>query len=387
MVDSSRRLLDEVTTRLERLTALAEAGGLDAPVDMITRGARRRRHRAGVRHRPLPGVRDGDRRPRRRADPDQPHRAARRRALRRPRRRRSSPTRPPSSATRRSSTSSGQTIQPHPEDIFVIASNSGVNGSIVGSRCGQGARPRRHRGHQPRAHRRGRRPSTRAAHASATSPTSSSTTWRRTATPRSRSSGGIGVGAVSSITAAFIAQLLTIGVAERITAAGERPADLPLGQHPRRGRAQPPLEDRYADRLRRTPDCTTSTEGSTRVNTARQNTSRHLSTGAPSCRGALAAAAVIPLSSALAACAGGGRRRQRPEQQRWHQEHRQPVRHGGQGDGRRGDLRRRLRHRLRLVRRRDHAEEPRRVHGEGLRRRPRSPRSCSRASSAATRPT
>ena len=25
-----------------------------------------------------------------------------------------------------------QTIQPHPEDVFVIASNSGVNGSIVG---------------------------------------------------------------------------------------------------------------------------------------------------------------------------------------------------------------------------------------------------------------
>src|SRR3954454_7919538 len=37
MADSSRRLLDEVTTRLDRLTALADAGGLDAPVEMITR--------------------------------------------------------------------------------------------------------------------------------------------------------------------------------------------------------------------------------------------------------------------------------------------------------------------------------------------------------------
>src|SRR5215217_3002462 len=37
MVDSSRRLLDEVTTRLDRLTALAEAGGLDSSVDLITK--------------------------------------------------------------------------------------------------------------------------------------------------------------------------------------------------------------------------------------------------------------------------------------------------------------------------------------------------------------
>src|SRR3954454_4713416 len=37
MADSSRRLLDEVTTRLDRLVALAEAGGMAAPVEMITR--------------------------------------------------------------------------------------------------------------------------------------------------------------------------------------------------------------------------------------------------------------------------------------------------------------------------------------------------------------
>ena len=45
---------------------------------------------------------------------------------------------------------------------------------------------------------------------------------------------GIGVGAVSSITAAFIAQLLTIMVAERLVAGGRRPARLHLGEHPRR---------------------------------------------------------------------------------------------------------------------------------------------------------
>src|SRR6187401_3785102 len=37
MVDSSRRLLGEVTTRLDRLADRADAGGVDAAVEMITR--------------------------------------------------------------------------------------------------------------------------------------------------------------------------------------------------------------------------------------------------------------------------------------------------------------------------------------------------------------
>ena len=45
---------------------------------------------------------------------------------------------------------------------------------------------------------------------------------------------GIGVGAVSSITAAFIAQLLTISVANRLVAGRGDPAGLHLGEHPRR---------------------------------------------------------------------------------------------------------------------------------------------------------
>ncbi len=63
--------------------------------------------------------------------------------------------------------------------------------------------------------------------------------------------GGIGVGAVSSITAAFIAQLITIGVAERIAAAGAVPpiyisANIPGGdEHNHR------LEDLYGERMRR----------------------------------------------------------------------------------------------------------------------------------------
>ena len=51
--------------------------------------------------------------------------------------------------------------------------------------------------------------------------------------------GGVGVGAVSSLTAAYIAQLITIGAAQRIAALGDDPADLPVRQHSRRRRAQP----------------------------------------------------------------------------------------------------------------------------------------------------
>ena len=62
---------------------------------------------------------------------------------------------------------------------------------------------------------------------------------------------GIGVGAVSSITAAFIAQLLTIRVAERLASAGVTPpvyisANIPGGDEHNHA-----LEDRYRGRIRR----------------------------------------------------------------------------------------------------------------------------------------
>ena len=62
---------------------------------------------------------------------------------------------------------------------------------------------------------------------------------------------GIGVGAVSSITAAFVAQLLTIMVADRLVQAGERPpvyisANIPGGDEHNHA-----LEDRYRGRIRR----------------------------------------------------------------------------------------------------------------------------------------
>jgi uncharacterized phosphosugar-binding protein len=63
--------------------------------------------------------------------------------------------------------------------------------------------------------------------------------------------GGIGVGAVSSLTAAFIAQRITIGVAEAMRQRGKTPpvyisANIPGGdQH------NSALENLYGERIRR----------------------------------------------------------------------------------------------------------------------------------------
>jgi uncharacterized phosphosugar-binding protein len=63
--------------------------------------------------------------------------------------------------------------------------------------------------------------------------------------------GGAAVGSVSSITSAFIAQLLTIGVAERMTGDGRVPplylsANIPGGDEHNHA-----LEKTYAGRIRR----------------------------------------------------------------------------------------------------------------------------------------
>ena len=63
--------------------------------------------------------------------------------------------------------------------------------------------------------------------------------------------GGVAVGSVSSITSAFIAQLLTIGVAERMSSEGGVPpiylsANIPGGDEHNQA-----LEKKYAGRLRR----------------------------------------------------------------------------------------------------------------------------------------
>jgi uncharacterized phosphosugar-binding protein len=145
----------------------------------------------------------------------------------------------------------------HAGDVVVIASNSGVNGSIVGF-----ALLAKEHGHAVIAvtslehtmrvtpkHPSGQRLSdvadvvidNLAPYGDATLTLSGSTD----------STADVPVGSVSSITCAFIAQLLTVGVAERIRTRGEVPplylsANIPGGdEHNRR------IEDQYRDRIRR----------------------------------------------------------------------------------------------------------------------------------------
>lgn len=137
-----------------------------------------------------------------------------------------------------------------PKDVFIIASNSGVNGSIVGL-----AIAAKERGHtviavtslehtnrvQPK-HPSGKRLSEVADIViDNLAPFGDSTMALE---------GGIGVGAVSSITAAFIAQRITLGVAETIRQRGKTPpvyisANIPGGDEHNRA-----LEDLYGDRIR-----------------------------------------------------------------------------------------------------------------------------------------
>jgi len=142
-------------------------------------------------------------------------------------------------------------VQLHPADVFLIASNSGVNGSIV-----EMALLAKRQGHHVVA-------ITSCEHTTAVDPKHSS--GQRLSdvadvvvdnlAPYGDTTldvqGGIGVGAVSSMTAAFIAQLLTIRVAERLIVAGETPpvylsANIPGGDEHNHA-----LEDRYGGRIRR----------------------------------------------------------------------------------------------------------------------------------------
>lgn len=136
------------------------------------------------------------------------------------------------------------------KDIFIIASNSGVNGSIVGLALAAKAR-----GHKVIAvtsldhtmkvtpkHPSGKRLSEVADIAiDNLAPFGDSTL---------KLEGGFGVGAVSSLTAAFIAQRITIGVAEELLRRGKTPplyisANIPGGDEHNRA-----LEDLYGKRIR-----------------------------------------------------------------------------------------------------------------------------------------
>lgn len=137
------------------------------------------------------------------------------------------------------------------KDVFIIASNSGVNGSIVGV-----ALKAKQLGHPVIA-------VTSLEHTAAVEPKHPS--GKRLSeiadvvidnlAPYGDATltlaGGVSAGAISSITAAFIAQLLTIGVAQKISRSGDVPpmyisANIPGGDEHNHA-----LEDLYRDRIRR----------------------------------------------------------------------------------------------------------------------------------------
>jgi uncharacterized phosphosugar-binding protein len=138
-----------------------------------------------------------------------------------------------------------------PHDVFIIASNSGVNGSIVGMALAAKAR-----GHKLIAvtsldHTRRVQPK----HPSGKRLSEVADIVIDNLAPFGDSTltleGGIGVGAVSSLTAAFIAQRITIGVAETMRKRGKTPpvyisANIPGGDEHNRA-----LEDLYGVRIRR----------------------------------------------------------------------------------------------------------------------------------------
>lgn len=136
-------------------------------------------------------------------------------------------------------------------DVFVIASNSGVNGSIVG--VALWAKEHGHKviavtslEHTARVepkHPSGLRLSEIAEVVIDNLAPYGDSTLQVTET--------ISAGAISSITAAFIAQLLTLGVARTMAEAGEIPPMYISANIPGGDEHNAALEDRYLDRLRR----------------------------------------------------------------------------------------------------------------------------------------
>jgi uncharacterized phosphosugar-binding protein len=138
-----------------------------------------------------------------------------------------------------------------PGDVFLIASNSGVNGSVVGM-----ALLAKERGHQVIAvtslqHTAKVQPK----HPSGLRLSEIADVVIDNLAPYGDATlslpGGAAVGSVSSITSAFIAQLLTIGVAEQMSSnGGEAPiylsANVPGGDEHNQA-----LEKKYAGRIRR----------------------------------------------------------------------------------------------------------------------------------------
>lgn len=138
-----------------------------------------------------------------------------------------------------------------PNDIFMIASNSGVNGSILGVALAAKARGHKvialtsldHTMRVTPKHPSGKRLSEVAdVTIDNLAPFGDSTMQLE---------GGIGVGAVSSLTAAFIAQRITIGVAEAMRQRGKIPPVYISANIPGGDEHNTALENLYGARIRR----------------------------------------------------------------------------------------------------------------------------------------
>lgn len=139
----------------------------------------------------------------------------------------------------------------HPQDVFIIASNSGVNGSIV-----ELALQIKARGHQLIA-------VTSLQHTNAVSTKHSS--GKRLSEVADvvvdnlapygdstlETADGTGLGAVSSLTAAYLAQLFTIGTVARLAASGERAPVYISANVPGGDEHNDALEALYGQRIRR----------------------------------------------------------------------------------------------------------------------------------------
>jgi uncharacterized phosphosugar-binding protein len=139
----------------------------------------------------------------------------------------------------------------HPADVFIIASNSGVNPSIVGLALAAKAG-----GHPVIAvtsllHTAGVQPK----HASGKRLSEVADVVIDNRAPYGDATISLGdaatVGAVSSITAAFIAQLLTIGVADRLAADGATPPVYISANIPEGDAHNNALEARFGNRIKR----------------------------------------------------------------------------------------------------------------------------------------
>jgi len=137
-----------------------------------------------------------------------------------------------------------------PNDIYVIASNSGVNGSIVGVALRARANGHRVIAVTSMQHTAGVQPK----HSSGSKLHEIADVVIDNLAPYGDATldlgDGIVVGAVSSITAAFIGQLLTLGVAQRLQQRGITPPVYISANVPEGDAHNDALKARYAGRLR-----------------------------------------------------------------------------------------------------------------------------------------